>query len=68
MNEITLYCGIDVSCDTLDACYQSTDLSLHHCKVSNDAKGCKELLKQTSNTHHFVIEATGVYQFNVLFK
>ena len=67
MNETTLYCGIDVSCDTLDACYQTTDLMLHHCKVSNDVKGFKELLKQTGCTHHFVMEATGVYHISLMF-
>ena len=67
MNETTLYCGIDVSCDTLDACYQTTDFMLHHCKVSNDVKGFKELLKQTGNTHHFVMEATGVYHISLMF-
>ena len=63
----TLYSGIDVSCDTLDVCYQTTDLTLHHCKVSNDAKGFRELLKQTGNTYHFVMEATGVYHISFMF-
>ena len=69
MNETTatLYSGIDVSCDTLDVCYQSPDLALHHLKVTNDVKGFKELLKQTSNTHHFVMEATGVYHISFMF-
>lgn len=63
----TLYCGIDVSCDTLDCCYQTTDLMLHYCKVPNDVKGFKELLKQTGSTHHFVMEATGVYHISFIF-
>ena len=68
MREITtLYCGIDVSCDTLDACYQSADLTLHHLKVSNDEKGFKQLLKQTGNSYHFVMEATGVYHISLMF-
>ena len=68
MNETTtLYCGIDVSCDTLDVCYQSPELALHHLKVTNDATGFKELLKQTGNAHHFVMEATGVYHISLMF-
>ena len=63
----TLYSGIDVSCDTLDVCYQSADLTLHHLKVSNDVKGFKELLKQTGNIYHFVMEATGVYHISLMF-
>ncbi len=42
-------------------------ITLHHCKVSNDVKGFKELLKQTGNTHHFVMEATGVYHISFMF-
>ena len=68
MNETTtLYSGIDVSCDTLDVCYQAADNTLHHLKVSNDAKGYLQLLKQTGNTHHFVMEATGVYHISLMF-
>ena len=63
----TLYCGIDVSCDTLDVCYQSTDFTLQHCKVSNDVKGYQQLLKQTGNQYHFVMEATGVYHISLMF-
>ncbi len=32
-NLITSYCGIDVSCDTLDTCYQKADHTLEHIKV-----------------------------------
>ncbi|CAN5169561.1 hypothetical protein BH11BAC6_BH11BAC6_09500 [soil metagenome] len=47
MQTTTLYCGIDVSSDTLDACYQTADNVLQNCKVSNDVKGYHQLLKQT---------------------
>ena len=63
----TLYCGIDVSCDTLDVCYQSADLALQHLKITNDAKGYQQLLKQTGNQYHFVMEATGVYHISLMF-
>jgi transposase len=67
MNATTLYCGIDVSCDTLDICYQTADNLLQHDKVANDAKGFRQLLKQTGNQYHFVMEATGVYHINLMF-
>lgn len=68
MNETTtFYCGIDVSCDTLDICYQTTGDVLQHYKVSNDVKGYHQLLKQTGNRYHFVMEATGVYHIRLMF-
>jgi len=49
MQPTIFYCGIDVSCDTLDICYQ-TDHSLEHCKVSNDVKGYKQIIKLTGKS------------------
>lgn len=67
MNATPLYCGIDVSCDTLDFCYQTADNVLQHGKVSNDVKGYRQLLKQTGNQYRFVMEATGVYHISFTF-
>ena len=68
MNETTtLYCGIDVSCDTLDCCFQTAGDTLQHCKVSNDVKGYRQLLNQTGEAYHFVMEATGVYHISLMF-
>jgi transposase len=68
MNETTtLYCGIDVSCDTLDVCFEAADDVLKDGKVSNDVKDYQQLLKQTGNTYHFVMEATGVYHISLMF-
>ncbi len=48
MNESTsLYCGIDVSCDTLDICYQTSEKTLQHAKLPNTVKGFAQLLKLT---------------------
>ncbi len=66
MNTTALYCGIDVSCDTLDICYHSSGI-MQHCKISNDIKGFSALLKQTGNRYHFVMEATGVYHISLMF-
>lgn len=65
--EMKLYCGIDVSGDTLDACYQSAAGSLEWCKCSNNAEGFKELWMQTGKGYHFVMESTGVYQLPFCF-
>ncbi len=68
MNEsISLYCGIDVSCDTLDICYQAEGKMLQHVKVTNNTKGFAQLLKLTSGSYHFVMEATGVYHIPLMF-
>lgn len=68
MNESTkLYCGIDVSCDTLDVCYQTADGILQHCRITNDEKGFRQLFKQTGIAYHFVMEATGVYHISFMF-
>lgn len=67
MQLATSYCGIDVSCDTLDVCFQTTDNTLHHSKIPNDVKGYRQLLKLTGCTYHFVMEATGVYHIKLMF-
>ncbi|MDQ2753161.1 MAG: IS110 family transposase [Bacteroidota bacterium] len=68
MNEtISLYCGIDVSCDTLDICYQVPDSGLHHAKLPNTEKGFVQLIKLTGHDYRFVMEATGVYHISLMF-
>ncbi len=61
------YCGIDVSGDTLDVCYQTEDGTFEWCKSSNNAEGFKEIWKLTGKIYHFVMEATGVYQLPFCF-
>lgn len=68
MNEsISLYCGIDVSCDKLDVCYQPEGSTLQHSQVPNNTKGFVQLLKLTGGSYHFVMEATGVYHISLMF-
>jgi transposase len=62
-----LYCGIDVSGDTLDVCYQTIEGSLEWCKCSNNGEGFKEIWQQTGKLYHFVMESTGVYQMPLCF-
>lgn len=63
----TLFCGIDVSCDSLDICYQACDGFLVHEKLSNDINGFRRLIKLTGKSYQFVMEATGVYHLPLIF-
>ena len=66
-SEQKLYCGIDVSGDTLDVCYQSSTGSLEWCKCTNNAEGFKEIWQHTGKLYHFIMESTGVYQLPFCF-
>ncbi len=63
MNQTTLYCGIDVSCDTLDICNRASELVLQHAKLPNTVKGFMQLLRLTAMAYQFV-PATGVYRYS----
>ena len=65
--EKKLYCGIDVSGDTLDVCYQTADGTLQWCKSTNNAEGFKQIWLYTGKLYHFVMESTGVYQLPFCF-
>lgn len=41
------YCGIDVSCDTLDVYYQDIQGQKNYLQVTNSKPGFKKLIKQT---------------------
>lgn len=62
-----LYCGIDVSGDTLDVCYQTTKGNFQWCKCANSTEGFKEIWQHTGKPYHFVMESTGVYQLPFCF-
>ncbi len=62
-----LYCGIDVSGDTLDICYQTAEGVLEWCKCSNGVGGFTEIWKLTGKNYHFIMESTGVYQLPFCF-
>ena len=65
--ETKLYCGIDVSGNTLDVCYQTTEGVFEWYKCANSAEGFKEIWQHTGKAYHFVMEATGVYQLPFCF-
>lgn len=67
MNNNKMYCGIDVSSETLDVCFQNQAGEKHHIQVSNNLKGFKEMLKTCGKNLHFVMESTGVYHMNLMF-
>lgn len=61
------YCGIDVSMDSLNACYRDSNGEEIHLEVSNNRSGFAQLVKQCPKDHHYVMESTGVYHLNLIF-
>lgn len=62
-----MFCGIDISGDTLDICYQHHDGTLCFDKCGNGPEGFKQIWRLTGNQYHFVMESTGVYQLPFCF-
>jgi transposase len=62
-----LYCGIDVSGETLNICIQKRDGTFYAHKVNNNTVGFKELWQLTGSAYHFVMESTGVYHMPLIF-
>lgn len=62
-----LCCGIDVSHNSLDVCYQNNQRQLFHLKVGNNNSGYQKIMEHTGNHYHFVMEATGVYYIRLAF-
>ena len=60
-------CGIDVSLNTLDFCYQNNLGEFFHLQVGNNNKGFEKILEHTGTHYHFVMEATGVYYIRLAF-
>ena len=47
MNQEKKYCGVDVSSDVLDLCYQDGSGDKHHLQVSNNKKGFQQFLYES---------------------
>lgn len=62
-----LYCGIDVSAETLDICYETGEDKMISFQTTNDRKGFSEIIKEVGKNHHFVMENTGVYHVELMF-
>ena len=67
VSAIKFVCGIDVSGDTLDVCYQTAEGTFEWAKHSNNTEGFKQIWKLTGKAFHFVMEATGIYQLPFCF-
>lgn len=57
---IALSCGIDVSKDTLDCCYNIEDEKEIHLQVSNDEQGFRKLYRSCGQ-RRYVMETSGPY-------
>lgn len=67
MKKETIYCGIDISCDSIDVCLQMPDGNFKQETFSNDQKGFSKLLCSCTVDTHFVMESTGVYHLPLCF-
>lgn len=67
MKKKKLYCGIDVSSETLDICYQTPDGEKVHQKVNNNRSGFLKIVKLCGKGYHYVMENTGVYHVSLMF-
>lgn len=62
-----LYCGIDVSSDTLDICYQTAEGKVRYKQVKNNQTGFNAIIKTCGNNYHYVMENTGIYHTSLMF-
>lgn len=67
MKKEKLYCGIDVSAETLDICYQLPDGNKIHQQVKNNKSGFQSIVKLCGSQYHFVMESTGIYHTALMF-
>jgi transposase len=61
MKSKKLLCGIDVSKNKLDICYNDMTGKTYSIKVDNTAAGHKELIKKLGKNRTYVMESTGKY-------
>jgi transposase len=67
MKEEKLYCGIDVSNETIDVCIQLSNEQFHSETLPNSKAGFSKLMKLSGKHYHFVMEATGIYHLPLSF-
>lgn len=61
------YCGIDVSSETLDICYQKQSGEKVHGQFKNNKSGFQALVKTCGPDYHYVMENTGIYHTSLMF-
>lgn len=62
-----MYCGIDISCDSIEICLQMPGSAFRQESLANERKGFNQLLKICGGDCHFVMESTGVYHLPLCF-
>jgi transposase len=67
MNQQTLFCGIDISNETIDICCQKADGSFDNQSLSNNKQGYAQLLALCGTHYQFVMESTGIYHLPLCF-
>jgi transposase len=67
MKSKTFLCGIDVSKDSLDLCFNDHSNKVHHLKVSNDARGHALLINKLGKDRTYVMESSGPYYLRLAF-
>ncbi len=66
MEREKLYCGIDISNETIDVCIEQPDGSFVSETLKNSGRGFRKLLRLTKgNAYHYVMEYTGVYHMSL---
>jgi transposase len=61
MKSKKLLCGIDVSKNKLDVCYNDKTGKTYRIKVDNTNEGHKELIKKLGKNRTYIMESTGKY-------
>ena len=67
MKSKPLICGVDISKNSLDVCFNDQKGRLHHLKLTNDERGYNTLLEKLGVQRTYVMENTGPYYFRLAF-
>lgn len=68
MKSKTFICGIDVSKDSLDVCFNDQSNKQHYLRVTNDARGHVLLIKKLGKDRTYVMESSGPYYLRLAFR
>jgi len=67
MKSKTFLCGIDVSKDSLDVCFNDHAGKVHWLKVNNDSEGHAMLISKLGKDRTYVMESSGPYYLRLAF-
>ncbi|RYE57702.1 MAG: IS110 family transposase [Sphingobacteriales bacterium] len=68
MKSIEMVCGVDVSKDHLDLCFNDKKNIIRNSKVENNARGHAALIKKLGIHRTYVMESSGPYCVRLAFK